>query len=479
MRHRSVRIRLTLWYTSLLGVTFVILGVIAYMLVSYTLHKETDSALRSVATALAQRHAAETQRNFPPDVDEIFRRFFGSPPLGPYFEWVIPEKDLGNVPEEPNGPPFTRQARLNAMRGLATFETFTGIEPYPVRVLTWPVVSSGRVASVVRVGMSEAALDKTMSSFLLIMAALFPLALALAGGGGWFLAHRALRPVDRMTRAARQIGASQLHARLELAGTNDELDRLAETLNEMLTRLEAAFTEMRQFTADASHELQTPLTILRGEVEIALRAERSPDEYVKVMKSALEEIERISLLVEGLLLLARSDAGVLKMDRKPLDPMTLVEDALGRLEPMARARSISLSLGSMEPLEVQGDLVHLRRLLFNLVDNAIKYTPPGGTVRVSVERRNEWAVIAVEDSGIGVAAEEQRKVFQRFYRSPEARSGAQGGSGLGLAIVKSIAEAHGGRVEIESAQGKGSTFRAFLPLGDRSFGPPNGETALA
>ncbi len=464
MRHRSVRIRLTLWYTSLLGVTFVILGLIAYVLVSYTLHKQTDSALRSVAAALAESHAAETSRYFPPEVDEIFRRFFGSPPLGPYFEWLIPEKDLGKEQGEPNAPPFTRQARLNAERGLATFETFKGIEPYAVRVLTWPVVSSGRVVAVVRVGMSEAALDRTMSSFLLIMAALFPLALALAGGGGWFLAHRALRPVDRMTQAARQIGASQLHARIELTGANDELDRLAETLNEMLTRLEAAFTEMRQFTADASHELQTPLTILRGEVEIALRAERSPEEYVRVMKSALEEIERISLLVEGLLLLARSDAGVLKMDLKPLDPMALVEDVLGRLGPLARARSVALSLGSMEPMEMRGDLVHLRRLLFNLVDNAIKYTPEGGTVRVSVERRGEWAMLAVEDTGIGVAHEEQHKVFQRFYRSAEARSGAEGGSGLGLAIVKSIAEAHGGRVEIESAPGRGSTFKAYLPL---------------
>jgi heavy metal sensor kinase len=464
MRHRSVRIRLTLWYTSLLGVTFVILGLIAYVLVSYTLHKQADSALRSVATALAESHAAETSRYFPPEVDEIFRRFFGSPPLGPYFEWLIPEKDLGKEQGEPNAPPFTRQARLNAERGLATFETFKGIEPYAVRVLTWPVVSSGRVVAVVRVGMSEAALDRTMSSFLLIMAALFPLALALAGGGGWFLAHRALRPVDRMTQAARQIGASQLHARIELTGANDELDRLAETLNEMLTRLEAAFTEMRQFTADASHELQTPLTILRGEMEIALRAERSPEEYVRVMKSALEEIERISLLVEGLLLLARSDAGVLKMDLKPLDPMALVEDVLGRLGPLARARSVALSLGSMEPMEMRGDLVHLRRLLFNLVDNAIKYTPEGGTVRVSVERRGEWAMLAVEDTGIGVAHEEQHKVFQRFYRSAEARSGAEGGSGLGLAIVKSIAEAHGGRAEVESAPGRGSTFRVYLPL---------------
>ena len=462
MRQRSIRTRLTLWYTSLLAMTFVILGLIAYGLVSYTLHKETDSALRSVANALAERNEARTQPAFPPEVDEIFRRFFGFPPMGPYFEWLNPQKEQG--PEEPNAPPLTPQARQNALRGLATFETFKGLQPYPVRVLTWPVVSSGRVVAIVRVGMSEMGLEKTMSTFLLIMAALFPLALALAGGGGWFLAHRALLPVDRMTQAARKIGAGQLHARLEIAGAHDELDRLAETLNEMLSRLEAAFTEMRQFTADASHELQTPLTILRGEVEIALRSERSPEEYVEVMKSALEEIERISLLVEGLLLLARSDAGVLKMDRKPLDLMMLVEDALGRLDHLARARSVALSLGPVEPLEVQGDFGHLRRLVFNLADNAIKYTPPGGTIKVSIERSGYWACLAVQDTGIGIPIEEQQKVFQRFYRSAEARSGGQGGSGLGLAIVKSIAEGHGGRVEVESAPGKGSTFRVYLPL---------------
>ena len=465
MRHRSIRTRLTLWYTSLLAVIFLILGTIAYILVSYTLHKETDSALRSVAVTLAEKNTEEAHPFFPPDMDEIFRRFFGSPPMGPYFEWLNPGSGLERKPNEPNLPPFTRLARQNAMRGIATFETFKGLQAYPVRVLTWPVVTSGRVIAVVRVGMSQMSLDKTLSNFLLIMAALFPLALALAGGGGWFLAHRALLPVDRMTQAARTIGAGRLSARIELTGANDELDRLAETLNEMLTRLEAAFTEMRQFTADASHELQTPLTILRGEIEITLRSTRSPEEYVDVMRSALEEIERISLLVEGLLLLARSDAGVLKMDCKPLDLMTLLEDVLGQLSPLARAKAVALTLGDIEPLEVSGDLVHLRRLLLNLVDNAIKYTAPGGTVKVSIGRSHEWAHLIVSDTGIGIPLSEQQKVFQRFYRSPQARAGAQGGSGLGLAIAKSIAEAHGGKMELESEPGRGSTFRVYLPLG--------------
>jgi two-component system, OmpR family, sensor kinase len=470
MRRRSVRTRLTLWYTSLLAVIFLILGTIAYTLVSYTLHKETDSALRSVAVTLAEHRTDETHRLFPPDLEDIFRRFFGSPPMGPYFEWIDPGRSQTGEPNEPNLPPFTSLARQNAMGGIATFETFKGLQPYPVRVLTLPVVNSGRVVAVVRVGMSEMSLNKTLSNFLLIMAALFPLALALAGGGGWFLAHRALLPVDHMTQAARTIGAGHLSTRIELTGTNDELDRLAGTLNEMLTRLEAAFTEMRQFTADASHELQTPLTILRGEIEIALRSMRSQEEYVSVMQSALEEIERISLLVEGLLLLARSDAGVLKMDCKPFDLMTLLEDTLGQLGPVARVKSISLAIGEIEPLEVSGDLVQLRRLLFNLVDNAIKYTHPGGTVKVSIGRSDEWAVLTVGDTGVGIPLEEQPKIFQRFYRSPEARAGAQGGSGLGLAIVKSIAEAHGGRVELASDPGEGSAFTVLLPLTSQAKG---------
>ena len=191
---RSIRTRLTLWFSGLLALTFLILGVTAYLLVSYTLHKETDSALRSVAEALAREAAWPRTAAFPPDVDEVFRRFFGFVPMAPYFEWLDPRADLRRESGEPAGPPLSRQARQAALRGIATFETVKGAGPYPVRVLTWPVIDSGRVIAVVRVGMSQMSLSRTLSHFLLIMAALFPLALALAGGGGWFFAHRALEP---------------------------------------------------------------------------------------------------------------------------------------------------------------------------------------------------------------------------------------------------------------------------------------------
>ena len=202
---------------------------------------------------------------------------------------------------------------------------------------------------------------------------------------------------------------------------------------------------------------------MRGEIEVALRSKRSPDEYTDVLKSGLEEIQRISVLVEGLLLLARSDAGMLKMDRAPVDLVLVAEEVLDRLGPAAAAKSVTLTLGRIEPLEVSGDLVHLRRLLFNLVDNAIKYTPAKGTVRVTIARSDLFAVLCVEDTGIGIPPEEQQRVFQRFYRSADARSQAQGGSGLGLSIVKSITEAHGGRIEVKASPAREAFSRYTFP----------------
>jgi heavy metal sensor kinase len=247
-------------------------------------------------------------------------------------------------------------------------------------------------------------------------------------------------------------------------GAGDELDRLAQTLNAMLVRLDAAFQEMRQFTADASHELQTPLTILKGEVEVALRSPRSPEEYQRILKSALEEIDRIARLVEGLLLLARADAGVLRMDRRPLDLAQLIAEVYGQTCVLAEARSLNFRLGPVEPISVQGDYAHLRRLLLNLVDNAVKYTPADGHVTISLQSSGGWASIRVEDTGMGIPPEDQERIFQRFYRSAEARSLGEGGAGLGLCIARSIAEAHGGRIEVKSTPGGGSTFTVLLPI---------------
>ena len=232
----------------------------------------------------------------------------------------------------------------------------------------------------------------------------------------------------------------------------------------MLGRLDTAFTQVRRFSADASHELQTPLTILKGELEVALRSPRTPEEYQAVLKSALEEIDRIAHLVEGLLLLARAEAGVLRMDRRPVDLEQLAEEVYWRLKVLADSRSIRFDSELAEPVVVPGDRERLRRLLFNLVDNAIKYTRPGGVVRLSVRSADGTAVVDVSDSGPGIAAEDLEKIFLPFERVPMTAPGTERGAGLGLSIARSIATAHGGRIQVRSVPGKGSTFSAYIPM---------------
>ena len=463
MRIRSIRTRLTFWYTSLLAMTFLLLGGAAYGLLAYNLSHDVDTALSGVARLMAEQARRGGASFLPPEVDEAFRRFFGFSPWDRYFEMIEPPGRSGPAPR-PGKLPLSPKARENASEGLATFETVEGLAPYPVRVLTMPVTEAGRVVRLVQVGMSLEVASNTRRRFLLTMAAVFPIGLLLAGGGGWLLARRALRPVDRMAETARRISAEHLAARLEDGGANDELSRLAQTLNEMLGRLDTSFRQIRQFSADASHELQTPLTILKGEIEVALRMPRTPEEYQRILKSALEEIDRVARLVEGLLLLARADAGVLRMDLQPVDLAQLVEDVYGQAKVLADRRKITLLLGVMEPLSIRGDYERLRQVLLNLVDNGIKYTPSGGRVTLSLQRDGEWASLRVTDTGIGLSPGDQEKIFERFYRSAEDRSRGEGGAGLGLCIALSIAEAHGGKIQVESTPGLGSTFTVLLPL---------------
>jgi heavy metal sensor kinase len=466
MRPRSIRARLTLWYTGLLTVTILLLGASAYSLLGYSLARDIDRALQGVAVALAEQPSRSRLPTVAPDIDAIFRRFFGMSPWDRYVERRHPWSD--RPPQEsPAGParlPLSTQALNRASEGLETFETVTGLGPYPVRLLTHPMWEAGRITSLIQVGMSLESVAETRHRFLLVMAGVLPLAVLLAGSGGWLLARRALRPVDQMTEAARRISAEHLDERVRTTGTGDELDRLAATLNDMLGRLDVTFRQMRQFSADASHELQTPLTILQGELEVALRAPRTPDEYRRVLTSALEESGRIARLVEGLLLLSRADAGVLRMDHQAIDLARLVAEVCEHSQVLAKARGVTLDLGPLTPVTIQGDPQHLRRLLVNLVDNGLKYTPAGGRVTLGLHQDGSWAVLRVADTGIGLAPEEQEQIFQRFYRAPAAVSRGEEGSGLGLCIARSIVEAHGGYVQVESAEGHGSLFTVRLPL---------------
>jgi heavy metal sensor kinase len=463
MSRRSIGARLTFWYTVILGVTLLLVGGMAYGLLAYSLSQDVNVALQGIAQVIVHHVRQEGRTSLPPDVDELFRRFFGFAPSDRYFGMLNPEeRPPENRPPVHAPLPISPKALQAALLGVATFETVKGTGPYPVRLLIAPVIEGGRVINVVQVGISLENMLKTLRRFDLIMAAVFPLGLLLAGGGGWLLARRALRPVDRMTQAVLRISSEHLQERLPEPGTGDELDRLAGTLNAMLTRLEDSFRQIRQFSADASHELQTPLTILRGEIEVALRSPRSPEDYQQVLRSGLEEIDRISRLVGGLLLLARADAGVLRLDLQPLDLSELVLDVAARMQRLAAAKNVVLHCDLPAPVFIYADKEHLYRLLLNLVDNAVKYTPPGGRVTLSLRGDDEQVRLAVTDTGIGLTPAEQAQIFTRFFRSAEAKSQG-GGAGLGLCIAQSIAAAHGGAIGVASTPGQGSTFTVVLP----------------
>ena len=290
--------------------------------------------------------------------------------------------------------------------------------------------------------------------------------LIVAAVGGHLLASLALAPIDRITQTARAIAAGTLGRRLHLAGANDEVRRLAQAFDEMLDRIDETLARERQFTGDAAHELRTPLTILKGELEVALRRERPAAAYREAMVSMAQEVDRLVRLVEDLLVLARADEGEVPLDLRPLPVEGLVRWAEAHFRGAAQKKAIILEAEGTGSPTVLGDADRLRQLLTNLIDNAIAYTPPGGTVRLTWDTDGAFARVRVVDTGSGIASEDLPHLFDRFYRADRARVRSSGGSGLGLAIVQWIVNAHGGRIAIESRFGSGSTVTVWLPSVD-------------
>jgi len=331
------------------------------------------------------------------------------------------------------------------------------------RFLTEIVDANGR-QFIVQTGTPEGDILGTLHSFrrnLLISAFVI---LFLASGAGFWLSRKALAPVDAITRMARSINAGNLNSRLERLNTGDELQRLSDTLNEMLGRIEIAFEKISQFTADASHELRTPISLMRTEAEIALRKSRDEGEYQEALRHILLEAERTSTLIEKLLSLARADAGRESLDLRRLNVQEIVEKVVVDWRPaIADSHHKFRENLTGKDLFINGDRTFLVRLLNILLDNAVKYTPSDGTIEIGLSEENGQAVLTVQDSGIGIGEDDQPKVFERFYRADRARTSDVGGTGLGLAIVKHLARLQGGEVAAKSELGVGSTFTIELP----------------
>jgi heavy metal sensor kinase len=294
---------------------------------------------------------------------------------------------------------------------------------------------------------------------------LIPAVLLVASGGGYWMSRRALAPVDRIIRDAQSISTQNLQKRLDVPRTGDELQRLSETLNQMLERLDQAFRRVTQFTADASHELRTPVAVIRTTAELALRRPRSTSDYEAALRDILAQSERTTELIESLLTLARADAGQQSLQHSRVHVGEAIRETVETGRRLAASKGLEFTATvEQKGVVVVGDSQALGRLALILVDNAVKYTPVPGKVQLRLDSDGRCAVLQVRDSGIGIPPEHLPQIFERFYRADPARGSESGGSGLGLAIAHWIVQHHGGEITVESKQGSGSTFRVTLPL---------------
>lgn len=354
--------------------------------------------------------------------------------------------------------PWDMAAFKASLQGREVFATVTA-EGQRIRVLSVPWPREAGERGVIQIGRELADVEQGWTRQLGALATLLPLAVLIAGIGGWFLTGRALRPVREVTQAAAEIGAQDLSRRLDAHG-HDELGELASTFNEMIARLERSFERQRRFTADASHELRTPLTRIKLATSSALEGEHSLERFRRALVVSDQAADAMSRLVQQLLLLARAESGRLELNLQRIDLAEVAQRAWAAVGPLAE-----------RPLEVvggqvfaQGDPDMIQRVIENLLENAARHTPPEGTIAVRVETEGREAVVRVTDTGEGIAAEHLPRLTERFYRVDDARSRSDGGCGLGLAITKGLVEAHGGRLEFESEVGRGTTATVRLPL---------------
>jgi heavy metal sensor kinase len=316
---------------------------------------------------------------------------------------------------------------------------------------------------VVVVGQLTTEITDVLHTFMYIIIFAMIGVIVLAGLGGLFLADRVLRPVERITKTAQKIEGSDLSQRIDVK-TDDELGRLAVTLNEMIGRLEESFSRQRQFTADASHELRTPLAIIQAEATLALSKERAPDDYRKALETISQESDYMSSVIGKLLFLARSDAGKEQLNFEDVDLKELIIGLAANIEALAQDKGIKFTVDTKDDVNVSGDKVKLRQLFTNILENAVRYTPADGKISISLLEKESNAVVSINDTGIGIPPEHLPHIFERFYRVDKARARADGGVGLGLAIAKIIVESHKGKIEVESEVGKGTTFIVSIPV---------------
>ena len=467
MNTRSLSFRLVTWYAGVLTLVFVLLGALTIILLRQYLESNVldtqarrarqivDTLVAAVSRTGETDMAREVEELYAPEANERFIRITrgdghvvyasGNPHDGSFDPATVPAPSLARE------GPFLRKESLPKGSVLIAAVSNTG---------------ATALRYVVEVGVSTARTEETVRQVLLMLAIGLPVAVSVAVAGGFVLVRRALKPVDNLSQKAAVITQHNLSERLPVVRTGDELERLSLSLNLMISRLEDAINSSKQFVADASHELRTPLAVLRGELENLAQDSQLKSQTRETLGSALEEVDRLAKIVEGLLALSRLDTGEVKSEWVRFDLAELVATTADQMNLLAEDKHIAVVCDCAERVMVEGDQARLKQVVVNLLDNAIKYTPDGGRIRLKTARDEGSAVLDVVDDGIGIPPEALPHVFKRFFRVDGSRSREHGagGAGLGLSIVKSICDAHGARVEVSSTPGQGSQFRVRQPL---------------
>ncbi|MFZ9870185.1 MAG: sensor histidine kinase [Candidatus Kapaibacteriota bacterium] len=504
--HLTLRTRLALLYGGLVAITVALFGVVAYWTVSRELYANLDASLKRAAASLqaviqreqdggrkpltpirrGNRASASSEAAFEFLQRSSMRDFVGPIPVpasllerredpvwsAVYEHVLLNASSYALQASTPTGEVMWRSDNL-LVDTLPTFEQLQSAGERPsdgtlysyatLRNERYRIVSTRDSVASITAAYPVRAVDETLQSLFAILLYSIPIVLLGSVLLGWFLARRALRPVDVIAQRAQRITAERLSDRLPVLQSNDEIGRLTAILNEMIARLERSFDQIRQFTSDASHELKTPLAILMGELEVALRKE-IPDEDVRhTLQSCLEEVVRLTHVVQGLLDLSRAESGQLVLELHPIDLSDIVRDITEDVVILAEPKQIRVESHIDPHVEILGDAVRLHQALLNVIENAIKYTPAGGTVVVALHAQDHEALVTVRDTGSGIPEDQIHRIFDRFFRVDKARSSNIHGTGLGLAIVQWVVRSHEGSVRVESVVGEGTTFVLSFP----------------
>jgi two-component system OmpR family sensor kinase len=465
MRRMSLRTRLTLFYSAVLCVMLAVFGALFYHALGLFVEQSLTSELHDqVAFLRNYARANNGQLQLVYDPADRQQAYLIHVATRYYQVFRLPAGDLIVQSEELDllgVRPTPDQARA-----LADQKSYADVALPSERLRFQNSVipaGDGATSFLVRVGIPLSPADAARRGFLRSLLFMAPVGVMFAALAGWQLTKRALRPMKTLAAATRNINIHHLQQRLPVRGAGDEVDDVALAFNDTLARLENSVEQMKQFTASISHELRTPLTALRGEAEVALLEAHTVEEYQHVLASQLEEFDKLSQMVNQLLVLARAEAGEIHWTEQSVDLSVLATSLAEQMEPIATAKNVHLEVSVNQGVVVRGDSNWLERLILNLLDNAVKFTEDGGKVLVRLTSENEQAVLRVEDTGVGIPAEAIPRVFERFFRAEPSRSKNVEGVGLGLALAKWIVEQHHGKIEVQSQPGQGSCFTVRLP----------------